>query len=184
MNMLWLAGDAPDHAAELTTRRIWTGRANDIETFDSVAFTGEIGGTQALYCASHAIPMADQVNPMFRYEFEKGVCVFSEDEGGELSVQLYSGETVRYGRSVPNGSNVEKLWQVLSACASGNWATLPCPGEAALSHAKAMDCINSFAAQNLSDRRIRDPQREAWIVPGLGDWLKAIYFSGALPESF
>lgn len=184
MNMLWLAGDAPDRAAELTARRIWTGRANDIETFDSVAFTGEIGGAQALYCASHAIPMTDQVNPVFRYEFEKGVCVFSEDEGGELNVQLHSGETVRYGRSVPNGSNVKKLWQVLSACASGNWAALPCPGEAALSHAKAMDCINSFAAQNLSDRRIRDPQREAWIVPGLGDWLKAIYFSGALPESF
>lgn len=184
MNMLWLAGDAPGSAAQLTPERVWTGCANDIETFDSVAFTGRIGPARALYCASHAVGPQDTVNPVFRYVFERGEAVFSEDEGGELCVRMQDGQVVRYGRSVPNGTNIEKLFQVLEACRSGDWSALPCPAEAALRHAQAMDSINLAQAQPLQSMRVMDEARRAWVVPGLGDWLKQIYRTGELPSCF
>lgn len=184
MNMLFLAGDSFADAAPLSDARVWTGCANDIETFDSIAFTGKIGTARALYCASHAIGTQDTVNPVFRYTFEKGVCEFSEDDGGALFVRMANGETVSYGRSVPSGSNVEKLWQVIAACQSDDWHALPCPGEAALAHAQAMDIVNSFPVQDLRPLREKDAPREAWIVPQLGLWLKDIYASERLPESF
>ncbi len=184
MNMLWLAGASYDRAALLNSADVWTGHANEIETFDSIAFSGKIGDIPALYCASHAIAPADTVNPVFRYEFENGVCEFSEDDGGQLRVQMHSGEVVSYGRSVPNGSNMEKLWQVLAAQQSGDWSALPCPAEAALAHAQAMDLINSFPAQDLRPVREKDPTREAWIVPQLGAWLKNIYKTGVLPKAY
>lgn len=184
MNMLWLAGESAGSAALLSDARVWTGCANDIETFDSVAFTGKIGGAEVLYCASHAVGPQDTVNPVFRYEFERGESEFSEDEGGELVVRMHNGETVRYGRSVPNGSNVEKIWQVIEAWQTGDWSALPCPAEAALCHTHAMALINRVPAQDLHDRRAMDEARRAWVVPGLGDWLKQIYASGVLPERF
>jgi len=184
MNMLWLAGDAPGAAAQLVPKQVWTGKANEIETFDSVAFTGSIGSASVLYCASHAVGPADNVNPVFRYVFEKGEAVFSEDEGGELVVKMHDGQEVRYGRSVPNGTNIEKLFDVLEACRSGDWSALPCPAEAALRHAQAMDVVNRAVAQDLRPLREKDAVREAWVVPGLGDWLKTIYKSGVLPAQF
>ncbi|MBQ3223813.1 MAG: Gfo/Idh/MocA family oxidoreductase [Clostridia bacterium] len=184
MNMLWLAGETPGAAAQLQPERVWTGHANEIETFDSVAFTGKIGSAEVLYCASHAVGPQDTVNPVFRYEFERGEAVFSEDEGGELTVRLHDGSCVHYGRSVPNGANIEKLFQVLEACQSGDWSSLPCPAEAALRHAQAMDSINRTPAQDLRPLRALDEARNAWVVPGLGDWLKTIYATGVLPASF
>lgn len=184
MNMLWLAGPAPDAAAELNASQIWTGRANDIETFDSVSFTGTIGPAKVLYCASHAVGPRDTVNPVFRYVFEKGEAVFSEDEGGELCVRMADGEVIRYGRSVPNGSNVEKLFYVIDACRTGDWSVLPCPAEAALCHTRAMAVINAHAAQDLSPVRAMDETRRAWVVPGLGDWLKTVYRTEILPEEY
>lgn len=184
MNMLWLAGNAPAAAAQLQPEKIWTGRANDIETFDSVAFTGRIGDAKVLYCASHAVGPKDTVNPVFRYVFEKGEAVFSEDEGGELSVRMDNGDIVRYGRSVPNGANVEKIFHVLEACQSGDWSKLPCPAEAALCHTQAMALINAHPAQDLAPVREMDEARRAWVVPGLGDWLKNIYTAEEMPEAF
>lgn len=184
MNMLWLAGDAPGAAARLEPERVWTGKANDIETFDSVAFTGKIGSASVLYCASHAVRPQDTVNPVFRYVFEKGEAVFSEDDGGELCVKMHDGQEVRYGRSVPNGANIEKLFQVLDACQAGDWSTLPCPAEAALKHAQTMDSINRSLTQDMRTLRAKLDGREAWVVPGLGDWLKRIYAEGAIPEKF
>lgn len=184
MNMLWLAGAEPSAAAQLEPQRVWTGCANDIETFDSVAFTGKIGGADVLYCASHAVGPQDTVNPVFRYVFERGEAVFSEDEGGILCVKMADGTEVNYGRSVPNGANVEKVFQVLEACIADDWSALPCPGEAALCHAQAMDSINRCEAQDLRALRTMEGERKAWVVPGLGDWLKKMYAGGSLPEGF
>ena len=49
---------------------------------------------------------------------------------------------------------------------------------------KAMALINAHPAQDLAPVREMDEARRAWVVPGLGDWLKNIYASEVLPEAF
>lgn len=184
MNMLWLAGSSYASAEPVRNAQVWTGRANDIEMFDSIAFAGVVGDTEILYCASHAILPEDTVNPTFLYTFANGVCRYAQDESDALCVQMHHGETISYGNTNPNGTNTEKLWQVLKAVQTGDWSSLPCPAEAALAHAITMDTLNITPVQDLRSLRERDSERNAWVIPGMGTWLKNIYHTGRILNTY
>ena len=79
-NMLFLLGGTMEESATLTNTAVECYKANDIESFDTIAFCGEAGGAKIFYAASHAVNY--QVNPVMCYELEKAsifVNVFNQD---------------------------------------------------------------------------------------------------------
>jgi len=79
-NMLFLLGGSMEESAYLHGVSAECYKANEIESFDTVAFRGEANGAEVYYAASHAVNY--QVNPLMYYEFEKAsvlVNVFEQD---------------------------------------------------------------------------------------------------------
>ena len=70
-NMLYLLGPSPEESAGLSDVQVECYRANDIETFDTIAFRGKAEQeAEVYYIATHATNHT--IHPKMEYEFEKG----------------------------------------------------------------------------------------------------------------
>jgi len=67
-NMLFLLGSEMETAAPLSDVQAECYRANDIESFDTIAFKGKAGEVDVYYTASHAT--YNQIHPVMDYTFE------------------------------------------------------------------------------------------------------------------
>lgn len=181
MNMLFVAGNSDSGAAQLSANDIRLWRANDIETFDSIAFQGTIGEAEVLYLASHSITNEELMDPIFEYTFEKGKACFDEGKGGSILFRYDDGTIIDYGRSYPGGNNVEKLWCCVDALQNDTWSNLPCPAETAIKHNMAMDMINKEPITDLRHIRRKDETAGLWYIPGLADSFRDAYQNRRLP---
>jgi len=67
-NLLFLLGLNMEEAAELQNVRAECYKANDIETFDTIAFKGQAGSANVFYAASHAVNY--KLNPVMDCTFD------------------------------------------------------------------------------------------------------------------
>jgi len=107
-NMLFLLGGSMEESAYLSGVSAECYRANDIESFDSIAFRGEANGAEVFYAASHAVNY--QVNPVMYYEFEKAnvlVNVFEQDF--LCRVHHRGGEVENLGAAIAGGEKNKLL---------------------------------------------------------------------------
>jgi len=68
-NILFLLGRQMDEAANIENIVVECYKANDIETFDTIAMRGEVSGAEINFIATHASNYV--INPVFVYEFER-----------------------------------------------------------------------------------------------------------------
>ena len=137
-NLLFLLGGAMDRSAEPVGVAAQLAKANDIETFDTVAARIVLeGGMEILFLASHAIGMTEQVEPRFVLELEEATVTFS-GETAPIVAACKDGSRVEYGS--PNATaQVTKLWTAIDA-SRGN-AEIPCGLEAARPHAACVQAL-------------------------------------------
>lgn len=176
-NMLWLAGRGFD-GAPVALMEAETWRAYPVETFDTVTLRAKLeGGAEMVFVASHATRPGTEQEPMFEYEFEKATARFGGfgEKGGALSATFADGTVKSYGESARQSD--DKIWTMLDAIRES--AEIPCPAEAALRHAEAMELvwIASPEARALAGAIETD---ERVYVPGLEKRLIACYERRAL----
>ena len=68
-NMLFLLGASVEESAPISNVDVECYRANDIETFDTIAFKGSAAGAEIFFLASHAA--CHRTDPIMDFEFEK-----------------------------------------------------------------------------------------------------------------
>ena len=137
-NMLWLAGKGYG-AADARLLDFRAGRANDVETFDTVILRAETGeGVPLFFAASHAVKAEERQDPVFIYRFEKATVTFGElaERPTALLAHLSGGETVDYGDSDNNGLGQKLLPAARYFAGEGENF---CPGEAALKHVALLE---------------------------------------------
>lgn len=171
-NILWNAG------CDLTDIQVETARANDIETYDTIALQGKAGSAKITYVASHAAGRDNIVEPMLSYVFEKGCTSFRglAGDGYELVVKLNDGTEKSYGRTRNDTGNnyMHKLWSVVDAIHGKG--EIACTAEDALLHTRVISTVMELVpnAMTFPPERIRLDDGMYW-VPGLGDTLKRCY---------
>lgn len=175
-NMLWLTGKGFS-GASIEEMRVRTARANDIETFDTIAMDARLdNGARLLYITSHATGRDCVQNPLFVYEFEKATVRFGDfgETGDRLKAVFKDGTVKDYGSSAPGGWDA-KLKTALAA-ARGEVVTQPCPAEAALRHTAAMAMIRAQQpeAEVFEASDVRTDEGMVW-APNLGKRLKACF---------
>jgi len=77
-NMLFVLGNSIATAAPLTNLTVECYRANDIETFDTIAFRGQAAGAQIFFAATHAADGA--IQPRLEYAFENARIVIDFEQ--------------------------------------------------------------------------------------------------------
>lgn len=113
-NMLFLLGPQMDRSAEPVHVAARLARANDIETFDTVAARVKtVSGAELLFLASHAVREEESMEPRFVLEFEDATVSFP-GEGAPITARFRDGDVVEYPS--PKGtSQVAKLWVCVEA---------------------------------------------------------------------
>jgi len=79
-NMLFILGESTGTSADLHESFVECYRANNIESYDTIVFTGQAANAEIFYAATHASNF--YMNPVMEYRFEKAdmlVNVFSQD---------------------------------------------------------------------------------------------------------
>jgi len=102
-NMLFVLGDKINTAAPLTGLQAECYRANNIETFDTIALRGQAGGADVFYTATHA--GNGDIQPRLEYTFEKVKIVIdfanymnpckiyhSDGQVEEMTLDMHDGE--------------------------------------------------------------------------------------------
>ena len=171
-NMLWLTGREFQEAA-IAEFECETWRANDIETYDTAVLLAQLdNGAKLTYVVSHAVEPAKMQNPVFEYRFEKGVARFGGlgQTGSELTFTFEDDKVKRYGVTHPDSR--EKIWTMMDVLREG--AKLPCPAEAALRHADAIEKMRERQPEAYVFRNIARNSERVW-VPGLGAKLIRCY---------
>lgn len=164
-NMLWIAGPGFS-GASVIAMEAETWRAYPIETFDTVTMRARLeNGAEMLFVASHATRPGTEQEPMFEYEFEKAAARFGGfgEKGGPLTATFADGTVKNYGESARQSD--DKIWTMLDAIREN--AAIPCPAEAALKHAEAMEllwvvCPEAREFENAveTDERVYVPELE------------------------
>ena len=183
-NMLFLLGPEMDRSAEPVevTARLW--RANDIETYDTVAARVRTANrTELLFLASHATAEDEIVDPRFTLEFESATVCFDGD-GSPIIARHHDGCVVNYPS--PNAtSQVAKLWQCVDGCRSE--PRFHCGLEAARPHAACIEAIENSGVvpRTFPTQRLHVSDTVAgrlhW-VEGLASAFEASYASGEWPD--
>ena len=110
-NMLFILGDSMEKSASLENTSVECYKANNIESFDTIAFRGEAGGAEIFYAASHAVNY--QINPIMCYEFEKAsiyVNVFNQDSRCIVHHRDCDGRIENLGDALGNGDKNKLLY--------------------------------------------------------------------------
>jgi len=113
-NMLFLLGDSMEESAGLKNISVECYKANDIESFDTIAFRGEASGAEVFYAASHAVNY--QVDPVMYYEFEKASIVvnFFSYDYFQCTVHHRDGKIENLGSALANGDKNKLLYTAQS----------------------------------------------------------------------
>lgn len=183
-NMLFLFGSDMDRSAEPVSVEATLARANDIETFDTVAARFRTdGGNEALFFASHAIAEQDSIEPRFSLEFEEATVDFP-GEMAPITVSYADGRIAEY-RSPNETNHTHKLWACVNATLGQG--RISCGLEATRPHSRCIELlhqatppISSFPEQNI---RLTDTPggRLRW-VEGLANIMENGYVRGAIPD--
>jgi predicted dehydrogenase len=183
-NMLFLLGPQLDRSAEPVDVSARLARANDIETFDTVAARVETaGGAELLFIASHAVAEDESVEPRFVLEFEDATVSFP-GEAAPITARFRDGSVVQY--ESPNAtSQIAKLWACIEAATSDR--NLPCGLETARPHTACIEAIEEsgttphvFSADSV---RLSDtPGGRLHWVAGLAAALQRSFDTGEWPE--
>jgi predicted dehydrogenase len=181
-NLLFLLGPAMDRSAEVGTVAPRLGRANEIETFDTVAARIETeSGVDLLFLASHSIAENEAVDPRFTLELEEATVTFA---GGlaPMVARRRDGRIIEYA-SPDASSQVEKLWTCVEALGG---ASIPCGLETARPHAAFVEAIEASGVAPLDFpgamvRRSRTSGGLLRWVDGLAGSMEAAYASGEWP---
>ena len=140
-NMLWLTGKG-FAGTDIADMDVDIRRANPIETFDTAILKGTLeNGAKFFYTATHAGGNAFVQDPHFVYTFENAVVTFGKkgERNQWLIAHFNDGTQKIYGLS--NRSNcADKLPDMLDWI-NGKLDFIPCPIDAALRHAKAMQMV-------------------------------------------
>jgi predicted dehydrogenase len=148
-NLLFLLGDEMDRAAEPEAVTTHLARANDIETFDTIAaLVKTTNDVDVFFYASHAIAEHEAVEPQFQLEFEDAVIDFP-GEMHSITAQFKDGMTIEYPS--PNASvHARKLWACVDAVIGGG--PVPCGLEAARSQVRCIEMIHGTGAEEQEKR--------------------------------
>lgn len=182
-NMLFLTGDAIDHAAEPAVLTGEVYRVNPIEMFDTCALRVQTaGGSELLFYATHAVPKTQGRSPEFVIEGTLGNATLTyAPEGPQLRGTFSDGTSKNYPK--PDTGDIRKLYAMDEAIHGAN--TLTCGPETALPHLK---CILALAElfpetpvfpENVTNFNETEQQ---YTVTGLGETLDACWKSGKLPS--
>lgn len=193
-NLLFLMGDAMDRSAEPRPLETRLARANDIETFDTVAArVGTESGAEILFLVSHAIGEAEAVDPRFVLELEEGTVTYP---GGDepMTARHRDGEVWTY--PPPDATpQVRKLWESVDAARTwppteaegdGGAAFPPCGLETARPHVTFVEALERsgiapFAYGKGAVRVSETPEGRLHWVEGLAAALSAGYEAGEMP---
>jgi predicted dehydrogenase len=183
-NLLFLLGDQLDSSASPVSISARLARANDIETFDTIAAKVTVmDGVDLLFLASHAIGEHEVIEPKFKLEFEDAVVDLS---GVDAPITAHLGESADIEYESPNAtSQTAKLWCCLDAISGA--ATIPCGLETARAHTQCIEEIERSEVEVLGfrDDLIRHHETGAGLlhwVPGLATALERAYMDGELPD--
>jgi len=101
-NMLFLLGSTMEDSANLQNTYVETYRANDIQSFDTCALRGEVGGAKMMFIASHATNY--HLDPIMRYELEKAVIMVNVyDRESVCTIHHHDGRVERLGPAIGDG---------------------------------------------------------------------------------
>jgi len=102
-NMLFVLGPTMAKSAELTNINAECYRANDIETFDTIALSGQAGGADVFFAASHATNFNTH-HPLIDYTFENARILISFcEQDGRCVVHRADGRIEDMGDALGNG---------------------------------------------------------------------------------
>jgi len=181
-NELWVAGK--EYQASTAEKPLWyASRANDIETFDTVAIKAKTeNGADLFFAASHAIKPEEALNPIFEYRFEKAVVYFGGEgrEEKRLEAIFKNGEKADYGLSDNNGI-LQKVCKAAeyfdSSCEN------VCPIEAAIKHITLLEELWKKGAPVHTPKKENIIRAEDMIwVEKNAELLKECYRRASLPE--
>jgi predicted dehydrogenase len=183
-NLLFLLGPELDRSAEPLdlSAKLW--RANDIETFDSVAARVHTSdGADLLFLASHTVAEDESSEPRFALQFEKATVDFP-GESAPITARFGDGRVVEYASPYAT-PQVAKLWACIDAVTGK--AAIPCGLETARPHATCIRAIEESGAlphvfSSGSVRASNTPGGQLRWVPGLATALKRSYETGDWPE--
>ncbi len=183
-NMLFLLGPQIDRSAEPVDVTARLARANDIETFDTVAArVGTAEGVELLFLASHAVADDESSEPRFMLEFEDASVTFP-GEAAPIAARLNDGSVVEYPS--PNAtSQVAKLWACVEAVTGE--PDIICGLETARPHTACIEAIEeSGTTPHVFSRdsvRLSDiPGGRLHWVEGLAAALERSYETGEWPQ--
>ncbi|MBR6763949.1 MAG: Gfo/Idh/MocA family oxidoreductase [Clostridia bacterium] len=181
-NMLWVAGKGYE-AARVGDVSFFAGKANDIETYDTLVLKGKTeDGVELFFGASHAIKREKVQNPIFEYKFEKATAYFGGKGRSEKGLEVIrnDGSIVDYGMS-DNGGLAQKVEKAF-AYFDGKGENV-CPVEAAIKHIELLeglweerDAMEPFSAEKV----VTLP--DMVYVAGLEDTLKECFKEARLPN--
>jgi len=193
-NLLFLLGGAMDRSAEPLLMEARLTRANDIETFDTVAVRlATDSGAEILFLASHAIAEGEAADPRFTLELEEGTVTYP---GGREPMTARHRDGTVWTYPHPDASaQVRKLWESVEAVRTwpeagrrrdGPVAFPPCGLETARPHVALVEALERSGPAPFvyGDEAVRITEtsggRLHW-VEGLAGALRTAYEAGDMP---
>lgn len=177
-NLFFMMGDAPCNSRMPDDVYAELGRANPIENFDTAVISCKINGAEATFIASHAT--REEVNPVFRFTFERGVIfnvspfppenAAADAEPDEIIGILADGSRRSYGKAL-GGGDFSKLG-IAARIAQG----VPMDG-CTLEGAEVHTRVISHIQRDFPIRDFQNLRREGDmnVVEGLYDLLIDLY---------
>jgi predicted dehydrogenase len=183
-SMLFLFGPEMDRSAKPIDVSARLARANDIETFDTVAAqVRTANGAELLFLASHSVADDESVEPRFALQFEEATVSFP-GESAPITARLSDGSVVEYPSPYAT-PQVAKLWTCIDAVAGDTH--IPCGLETARPHAACIEAIEEsgtpphvFSSDSI--RFSNTPGGRLRWVPGLATALQKSYETADWPD--
>ena len=177
-NMLFLLGDTIEESADLKNISVECYKANEIESFDTIAFRGESNGAEIFYAASHAVNYL--VNPVMIYDFERaGVYVNIFGQDWRCAIHHRNGKIENPGNALANGEKNKLLYTAQGILGERDFI---CTAKTAKPITALIDAIFKQVPFHVfpDEFIIKDSQKEMTYVPGLTENLLRCFRSGKL----
>lgn len=176
-NLYFMLGDAMNTSAMPVELQMSTGRANNIENYDTVSVKAKLeNGAEILYLSSHAVEHTQ--NPLIEFHFERAVVSYDCDTNC-LTASCADGSTVEYGPV--DGSVDTKVHTVIDAVREDNWSSVPCLPSTAKPHVYTVDAlfrhseIVPFPQEIIAVYEPDDPEKRGVFVRGLEEAFHKAY---------
>ena len=179
-NMLFLLGDTIEESADLSDISVECYRANNIESFDTIAFSGKANGADIFYAASHVVNYT--IDPVMAYEFEKAsifVNVFDQDH--KCTVHRRDGIVEHLGSAIADGGKDKLLYTAQSILGERDFI---CTAKTVKPITALIDAVFSKVPFNVfpDDFVIKDTKTELTYVKNLHLDLAHCFSLGKLPS--